>query len=99
MERLKVKWGVDSTWRLCIIFLVFALTGTTAAKFGGPLTEYFGVSKNLNPYLFWPTRIIIILPIYKVLLLIFGWLFGEFLFFRQFAIKILRYLGLGFLFK
>lgn len=99
MKRLKAKWGVASNWRLFIIFLVFAITGSTAAKFAGPLTEIVGISKDMNPFIYWPIRIIIILPIYKILLLIFGWLFGDYLFFKQFALKMLRYLGLGFLFK
>ena len=99
MERLKAKWGIDSNWRLFIIFLVFALTGTTAAKFAGPLTQFIGVSKDISPFIYWPIRIIIILPIYKIILIIFGWLFGEYDFFKQFVLKMLRHLGLRFLIK
>jgi len=42
---------------------------------------------------------LIILPIYKVLLVFFGWVFGEFHFFWNFAKKMLRSMGLGFLTK
>ncbi len=99
MKRLKARWGVDTNWRVFVIFTVFAITGTTAAKFAGPLTDFVGITKEMNPFIYWPIRIIIILPIYKVLLVIFGWLFGEYYFFKQFVLKMLRHLGLGFLTK
>lgn len=99
MKRLKARWGVDTNWRVFVIFTVFAITGTTAAKFAGPLTDFVGITKEMNPLIYWPIRIIIILPIYKVLLVIFGWLFGEYHFFKHFVLKMLRHLGLGFLTK
>ncbi|MBW2937988.1 diacylglyceryl transferase [Aureisphaera sp. CAU 1614] len=99
VKRLKARWGVDTNWRVFVIFTVFAITGTTSAKFAGPLTEVLGITKELNPFVYWPIRIIIILPIYKILLVIFGWLFGEYTFFKQFVLKMLRHLGLGFLMK
>ncbi|MEZ4857822.1 MAG: DUF6787 family protein [Flavobacteriaceae bacterium] len=99
IKRLKTRWGVDTNWRVFVIFTVFAITGTTAAKLAGPLTEVLNISKDLHPLIYWPIRIIIILPIYKILLLIFGWIFGEFPFFKHFVKKMLRHFGLGFIFK
>ncbi|MEZ4779446.1 MAG: DUF6787 family protein [Flavobacteriaceae bacterium] len=99
IDRLKARWGVDTNWRVFVIFVVFAITGSTAAKFSGPFAELLGVSKNLHPLLYWPIKFIIILPIYMALLVIIGWLFGEFTFFKQFVKKMLRHFGLGFIFK
>lgn len=98
MKRLKVRWGIETNWQLTVIFVVFALTGSTAAKFAGPVTEVLGIPEDLGAgWLYWFLRIIIIFPVYQIVLVFFGWLFGEFHFFWQFEKKMLRHLRLGFL--
>tara|TARA_R110002124_G_scaffold138576_6_gene302274 strand:+ start:220969 stop:221277 length:309 start_codon:yes stop_codon:yes gene_type:complete len=97
LKRLKQKWNIQSDWQLTIIFIVFAITGSTSAKFAGPLTELVGIERNMGWFIYWPVRILIIFPIYQVLLVFFGWLFGEFEFFWAFEKKMLRSMKLGFL--
>jgi len=98
MKRLKARWGIETNWQLTVIFVVFAITGSTAAKFAGPVIEVLGISEDLGGgWIYWLLRIILIFPIYQILLVFFGWLFGEFNFFWQFEKKMLRHLGLGFL--
>ncbi len=100
MKRLKERWGIDSNWQLTVIFIVFAITGSTAAKFAGPLLDLVGMYKETtNGWIYWPVRILAIFPIYQILLVFFGWLFGEFSFFWAFEKKMLRHLGLSFLLK
>ncbi len=99
MKKLKARWGIHSNWQLTVIFIVFAITGSTSAKFAGPLTDAVGITKEMGWYIYWPVRLLIILPIYQVLLVFFGWLFGEFAFFWDFEEKMLRSMGLGFLLK
>ncbi len=100
MEKLKNRWGIDSNFQIVIIFIVFAVTGSAAAKLAAPLTEFIGLdSETTNAWLYWPVRILLIFPIYQVLLVTFGWLFGQFEFFWNFEKKMLNRLGLGFLFK
>ena len=99
MKKLKERWNITSNWQLAIIFIVFAITGSTAAKIAGPVTDLLGISRDLSPWLYWPVRILIIFPAYQVFLVSFGWLFGEFEFFWNFEKKMLRSLGLGFLLK
>ncbi|MAZ72835.1 MAG: diacylglyceryl transferase [Flavobacteriaceae bacterium] len=99
MKKLKQRWNITSNWQLTVIFIVFALTGSTAAKFAGPLTEAIGLTKEVGWYIYWPVRILIIFPIYQVLLVFFGWLFGEYTFFWNFEKKMLRSMKLGFLLK
>lgn len=91
MNKLKARWGITSNWQLFTIFVAFGITGSTAAKFGEPLTLYLGISKDF--WLFWPVRIIIIFPIYQIILLIVGWLYGEFEFFWNFEKKMLNNMG------
>lgn len=99
MKKLKERWNIKSNLQLVIILIVFALTGSSAAKFAGPLTDVIGVTKEMGWYIYWPVRILIIFPIYQVLLVFMGWLFGEFEFFWAFEKKMLRRTGLGFLVK
>ena len=99
MKKLKERWNISGDWQLAVIFIVFAITGSTAAKIAGPLTDFIGIGSDSNPWLYWPVRILIIFPAYQVFLVSFGWLFGEFEFFWNFEKKMLRHLGLGFLLK
>tara|TARA_R110001583_G_scaffold21803_1_gene82432 strand:+ start:789 stop:1094 length:306 start_codon:yes stop_codon:yes gene_type:complete len=98
MEKLKQRWGIESNFQIVVILIVFAVTGSTAVKFAAPLTEFIGLHKDVvNPWIYWTIRILIIFPIYQVLLIAFGWLFGQFKFFWNMEKKMLRRLGLGFL--
>ena len=98
MEKLKERWGIESNWQVVVIFIVFAITGTTASKLAAPLTEFIGLHRETtNPYIFWPVRILLIFPIYQVLLVFFGWVFGQFDFFWNMEKKMLKRIGLGFL--
>jgi hypothetical protein len=100
MENLKQRWGIESNWAIVAILIVFAINGSFAAWVAKPVTAFFGLSpETLNPYLYWPLRILIIFPIYQLTLPIVGWLFGQFKFFWAFEKKFLARLGFGFLFK
>ena len=94
MKRLKEKWGIKSTFQLIIIFFVFSITGSLALWVAKPLLNLIGVEKNsLSPWIFWPVRILIIFPIYQVLIVIVGAIFGQFRFFWNFEKKMLSRLG------
>lgn len=98
MEKLKKRWGIESNFQIIIIFIVFAITGSVSAKLAAPATEFIGVGKeDVSGWVYWPIRILLIFPIYQVLLVFFGWLFGQFKFFWAFEKKMIKRLGLGFL--
>jgi hypothetical protein len=100
MEKLKQRWGIDSNFQIIVIFVVFAVTGSAAAKLAEPVTELIGLDRETtNAWVYWIIRILLIFPIYQVLLVAFGWIFGQFKFFWNFEKKMLKRLGLGFLFK
>jgi|SRR5690606_7721289 len=95
MEKLKQRWGVTSNFQLVVIFVVFAITGSASAKISGPFTEFIGISSDsIHPVLFWVIRLLVIFPIYQVLLVTIGWLFGQFNFFWNFEKKMLRRMGI-----
>ena len=95
MVRLKEKWGITSNFQLVIIFIVFSVTGSLSLLVSGPLLDFLCIKQDLfSPYIFWPLRILIVFPIYQLLILIVGTLFGQFNFFWSFEKKMLSRIGL-----
>jgi len=80
-ERLKVKWNLKSDRQGGIIMLVFAVTGFSILFVKNPVFELFGY-RSLEPG-FWKViaYIAIIYPLYQLLLITWGTLFGQFKFF------------------
>ncbi len=94
-KKLKDRWEVTYRWELIAIFIVFAITGSASARLSGPLLEFFNIDlDHLSPWIFWPIRLLIIFPIYQVLLVFMGWLFGQFDFFWAFEKKMLSRFGI-----
>ena len=99
-KKLENRWKVDFRWEFIAIFLVFAVTGSSAGRLSNPFMELIDLPREVtNGWIYWPIRILLIFPVYQVLLVIFGWLFGKYRFFRDFAIKMLSRMGLGSLFR
>jgi hypothetical protein len=80
-ERLKAKWEIKSNAQLVIIFIVFAITGSASLWVAKPVLVLIGIGDDLNPWIRVPLRILLILPVYQVMLLLIGGLFGQFSFF------------------
>lgn len=99
METFKERWGIKSNLQLAIIFIVFAITGSTSAWLSKPFCFWLGILKEDLEYWFTPIRLILIFPIYQVLLVVIGFLFGQFKFFWAFEKKMLKRMGFGFFFK
>ena len=94
MNRLKEKWGITSNFQIIIILLVFSITGSIAVWIAKPVLNLVGLDKEVvSPGLFWPIRIFIIFPIYQILIVFIGALFGQFKFFWAFEKKMLVRLG------
>lgn len=99
MQKLKQRWGIQSSFQLVVIFIVFAINGSASAKIGIFLMNCIGLTKeNLHPVLFYTITAILILPLY-LLLMVVGWLFGQSEFFFKFGKKMLNRLSLGLFFK
>ncbi|MGL2999342.1 DUF6787 family protein [Flavobacterium sp. RSSB_23] len=99
MKKLKERWGIESNFQLTLIFIVFAITGSASAWLSKPFCYWLGITKADLGLWFTPIRLVLIFPIYQVLLVCIGFLFGQFRFFWAFEKKMLRSMGLGFLFK
>ena len=99
IKKLKERWGIKSNFQIFIICVVFAITGSVSAIISGPVIDYLFEGLNINKYLKFILQLVIIMPIYQVLLLFFGFIFFQFNFFLQFVKKFLSFFGFGFLFR
>jgi hypothetical protein len=98
MSNFKQRWNITSSWQVFVIIVVFALTGSSAALISKPILKWLGISKETHHMLLYLLLyIIIIFPVYQLLLVFFGFLFGQFKFFWAFEKKMLRSLKLGFI--
>lgn len=93
-KKLENKWIVKYRWEMIRIFIVFAITGSSSVFISRPIISLLGITKeNLNLIVYWALYIIIGLIFYQILLVSFGWLFGQFKFFWEFEKKMLRRFG------
>jgi hypothetical protein len=98
MEKLKKRWQITSNYQLVIIFIVFAITGSTASYISKPFLNIIGLHReSMNGFFYWTLRLVLIFPFYQVLLVLFGFVFGQFKFFWNFEKKMLRSMKLGFI--
>lgn len=98
MNKLKERWNITSNFQFFIILLVFAITGSTSAYIAKPILAFIGITKeSVSLWLYYPLYIIVILPFYKILLLIIGTIFGQRNFFWNFIKKMLDRMKLGFI--
>lgn len=98
MASFKERYHITSNWQYALILLVFALTGSTAAYLAKPLLAWVGITRETVPvWLYYIIYFVGIFPVYQVLLVGYGFLFGQFKFFWAFEKKMLRGMKLGFL--
>ena len=88
-EKLLKFFKVDNYFRLFIIFTVFGITGSLSVVLGKYLLIRIFSSNILNSEFYWLIRILLIFPLYQILLIIIGTLFGEFKYFWAIEKKIL----------
>ena len=99
MRELKQRWGIESNFQLTLIFIVFAITGSASAWLSKPVCLWLGITEDDLGFWFTPVRLLLIFPVYQLLLVAIGFLFGQFSFFWGFEKKMLKNMGLRFLFK
>lgn len=76
-ERLKVKWNIQSNLQLIIICVVFAITGSASLWVSRPVLHWIGLTDDVRPIIRIPLRILMIFPVYQVMLIVIGTIFGQ----------------------
>ena len=85
---------------MAIIFVVFAINGSLSAKISFFIMELMSVNKaTFNIVVYYLLATIVVTLIYPFLLIAIGFIFGQFGFFFNFSQKMLKIIGLGFIFK
>lgn len=81
LDKLQAKWKLHSIWQVVWVLLAFACTGTTVLLIKEPIFSLLGV--NMEEGGFWKTvlYLLLVLPLYQALLLMYGFIFGQFRFF------------------
>ena len=91
IDKLVKKFHANSTQHLVIIFLVFALSGSSSLFISLPILKALSLEELISSYpLYIFIRIILIIPIYQLLLIIIASLFGQFNYFWKFEKKFLK---------
>ena len=90
IESLKNRWGVNNYFDVAVILIVFACTGFSVMYLKRWLLVLIGFDQDTATWLRWTFGIVIVLPLYQVVLLFYGWLFGKFTFFWDFEKRLFR---------
>lgn len=97
VDKLKERWGVHTPWQVFVILLVFAMTGFSVLFLEEQVYRLLGISAPEQWYLRALLFIVITLPLYNLILLVYGFIFGQFRFFwnfeKRFFGRILRMIG------
>lgn len=88
LQKLQTRWNARNLWQVLLILLAFACTGVTVVLLMKPILFFF-----FGPEM--PTwgkvlYYILILPVYNVILLFYGFLVGQFNFFVEYEKKSFR---------
>ena len=88
LKRLQTKWKLESLIQVVMVLVVFACTGFTILFIKNPILDFFEVQKGgfVNTSLY----LLLVLPLYQIFLLIYGFIFGQFQFFWEKEKQILR---------
>ncbi len=88
LQKLQQRWKVNNLWQVINILLVFTCTGLTVVFLMRPLLHFF--FGNYIPGWASVLYYVLILPIYNLVLLFYGFVFGQFRFFWEFEKKFFR---------
>ena len=82
VEKLQKRWQLKSAAQVLVILVVFACTGLTVMFIKPVLTGWLFTSGHSTWFsiLYW----IMIIPVYNVFLLCYGFILGQFKFFWEF---------------
>lgn len=92
LEKLKTKWGLKSLVQVVLVLIVFALTGSSVLFLKPIVFKIIGF-EDLTGWKGTGLYILLIFPMYQLLLLCFGFLFGQFEFFWSKEKKLISLIG------
>jgi len=89
IQRLQDRWGLKSVLQTVIVLIVFACTGFTVLFIKKPIFDFLGISGQTG-WVYTVLYLLAILPMYQLLLLFYGFIFGQFKFFWEYEKRFFR---------
>jgi len=97
MNKIRNLFKVETNFQLLKVNIVFAVTGTMSVYFAGIIINFLGLDPYIiGDFFYWVLRIMLLVPVYQILLIIIGSVFGEFKYFWRIEKKMLGRLGIKF---
>lgn len=83
IDKLKKRYNLESNLDLILVFILFAITGTSAVRIGDPLLELLGIHGGYEWFTkewwsFIALRIPVIFILYQFLFVLYGYIIGLF---------------------
>lgn len=89
IDTLKQRWDLNTTWQVLVVLFIFACTGFTVMFLKNPLLGLIDPSFKEST-IFTMLYYILILPVYNLILLFYGLIFGKFKFFWEFEKRFVK---------
>jgi manganese efflux pump family protein len=97
MNKIRNLFKVETNFQLLKVNIVFAATGTASIYVAGIVINVLGLNLYiLGDFFYWVLRIMLLIPVYQVLLIVIGSIFGEFKYFWRIEKKMLGRFGIKF---
>ncbi len=90
LEKLKKRWNIQHNWEVFVILLVFALTGTSTVFLYRFIKNWVGITPDTFFLLKIIAFIFLALPLYNILLILWGKALGQGAFFQHFVRKFVQ---------
>ncbi len=87
LEKLKKRWNIESNFQVVILLFVFAISGSSTLYARKGIFYLIGVTTDTNIWIKVALYILVIFPVYQVIFLTIGALFGQFKFVWEFEKK------------
>jgi hypothetical protein len=87
ITKLKSRWNINSHSQFILVLLTFSVTGTTTLYARKLIFQWIGITAETDIWIKIPLYILIIFPVYQLLFLLIGALFGQFQFAWEFEKK------------
>ena len=95
IKKLKSRWGIESNWQFWVIMLVFSITGMATLWVRRLIFPLLGITEETSFWIVLPIWLLVIFPIYQLLFLLTGTLFGQFRFVWEFEKRMFSRIGCG----
>jgi hypothetical protein len=89
LKRMQEKWGLTSIFQVVLILIVFALTGMTVVWARPIIFHILGI-EDASGWIKTVSYLVLVFPLYQCLLLVYGFVFGQFSFFWEKEKKLVK---------